>query len=154
MNFKFLRFSSAILFLLLSKYCSAGDIVIKNNPTEKVVVFGNSKIKLTLDYNNKCNISGMEVNGQTVISGSAGIFSSVRTATNTYSSLKLISDPVIKINQNTVTVSNIKYGNNEELVIENWKFNISETEIRLDIERNIPKALIVEEAAFPSFNFR
>jgi len=153
MNFKFLRFSSAILFLLLSKYSSAGDIVIKNNPTEKVVVFGNSKIKLTLDYNNKCNIPGMEVNGQTVISGSAGIFSSVRTATNTYSSLKLISDPVIKINQNTVTVSNIKYGNNEELVIENWKFNISETEIRLDIERNIPKALIVEEAAFPSFNF-
>jgi hypothetical protein len=153
MNFKFLRFSSAILFLLLSKYCSADDIVIKNNPTEKVVVFGNSKLQLTLDYNRKCNVSGMEVNGQHVISGSAGIFSSVRTATNTYSSLKLISDPVIKINQNTVTVSNIKYGNNEELVIENWKFNISETEIRLDIERNIPKALIVEEAAFPSFNF-
>ena len=153
MSFKSFLASSVIIFMFLSKYCIAGDIIVKNNQSEKVIVFGNSKIKLTLDYNGKCNISGLDVNGQSVISGSAGIFSSIRTATNTYSSLKLISDPVVKTGQNTVTVSNIKYGNNEETVIENWRFTVSDKEIRFDIDRNIPKAMIVEEAAFPSFNF-
>jgi hypothetical protein len=153
MNYKSLRLASVILFLLFCDFCFAGIIVVKNNQAEKVVVFGNSKIKLTLDYNGKCNISGLDVNGQSVISGSAGMFSSIRTPGNTYSSLNLPSDPDVKTSQNTVTVSNIKYGNNEETVIENWKFVISETDIRLDIERDIPKALIVEEAAFPSINF-
>lgn len=143
MNFYFLRISSAILFMLLSRYCIAGDIVIKNNPSEKVVVFGNSKIKLTLDYNGKCNIKELDVNGQPVVSGSSGIFASVRTAVNTYSTLKLSSEPAVKTGQNTVTVSNITYGNNEDTVIENWKFIITETEVRLDIERNIPKAMVV-----------
>ncbi len=90
MKLKFIRFELIIIILFASVVCYAGNIVIKNNSQDKVVIFGNSKIMVTLDYNGKCNISELKVNGQTVISGSAGIFSEIRTATNTYSTLKLI----------------------------------------------------------------
>lgn len=142
-----------IFFLFPFIFSNAGAIVIKNNSSDKVIVFGNGKITITLDYNRKCNISGFDVNGQSVISGPAGIFSSIKTSTGTYSTLRLTSVPTIKIGENTVNVNNIEYGNKDETVIENWNFLITESDIKFNIERNFPKPLSIEEAAFPSINF-
>jgi hypothetical protein len=153
MNNKFCRLGSIVLFLFFSEFCSAGDIVINNNSSTRVITFGNSRIMITLDYNGKCNISVLNVNGQTVISGPAGVFSSIKTSTGTYSTLNLIAEPVISTGKNSVSVNNIRYGNDDEQVTENWKFIITENDIRFDIERAFPKPLSIEEAAFPSFNF-
>ncbi|MEJ2617408.1 MAG: hypothetical protein P8Z35_20820 [Ignavibacteriaceae bacterium] len=117
------------------------------------MTFGNSKIMLTLDYNKKCNISELRVNGQTVVSGSAGIFSEIKTSDGEFNTLKLKSVPEIKIEANSVDVNNIKYGNDETTIIENWRFIISESDIKFKIERNISRPLIIEDAGFPSFNF-
>src|SRR5664279_1877370 len=115
MNFKCWRFGLIILFLFTHAITEAAEIDIKNNPLEKVIVFGNSKITLTLNYSGKCTISRLTVNGQSVISGPAGIFSAITTSTGSYSTLKLASDPTINIGKNTVRVSNITYGNKDEL---------------------------------------
>ena len=153
MEHKFFREAVVVLFLFTFLKCNAGNIIINNNPSVREIVFGNGKIMITLDYKGKCNISSLAVNGQSVISGTEGIFSSIKTSTGTYSTLNLISVPSIKTGNNTVTVSNIKYGNNEDVIIEKWNFLISESDIRFDIERDFPKPLHIEEAAFPSFNF-
>ncbi|MDP4185664.1 MAG: hypothetical protein Q8862_10955 [Bacteroidota bacterium] len=153
MNIKYYRFGIIVILLVTSIFCNAGSIIIKNNLQDKVITFGNGKIMIVLDYNGKCDISGLNVNGQSVISGPAGIFSSIRTSSNTYSTLKLSSVPTAKISNNQVTISNIKYGNNEEIVIENWNFIITENDIKFNIERSFPKSITIEEAAFPSFNF-
>jgi len=153
MKINCLGFKLITLFLFTTFFCHAGDIIIKNNPLDKTVIFGNSKIMMTLDYNQKCNISNVIINGQTVISGPAGIFSEIKTASNTYSTLKLTIQPTIKIGQNTVSIKNIKYGNDEEPATENWNFTITDNDIKFEIERNLPKAITVEEAAFPSFKF-
>lgn len=153
MNNKFCRLGTIILFLFIGEFCNAGDIVINNNSSIKVITFGNARIMITLDYNGKCNISGLNVNGQSVISGPAGIFSSIRTATSTYSTLNLTAVPIINTGKNSVSIRNIKYGSDEDQVIENWNFIITDNDIRFDIERTFPKPLSIEEAAFPSFNF-
>lgn len=153
MNFKYYRLGLLLIFLITGIFCNAENILIKNNVVDKIVVFGNSKIILTLDYNEKCNISELKVNGQSVISGTKGVFSEIRTSNKTISSLKLMSVPSIKIGNNTVIISNIIYGNNEETVIETWNFIITERDIKFEIERAFPKALAVKEVAFPSFNF-
>ncbi len=142
-----------LIFIFTSMVCNAGGIVIKNNVMDKVIVFGNKEIMITLDYNEKCNISELNINGQTVISGPDGIFSEFKTSTNTYSTLNLTSLPEVKIGENIVTVNNIKYGNNEETISENWKFSITESSIKFDIERNFPESFIIEDAGFPSFKF-
>jgi hypothetical protein len=142
-----------ILLVFTSIFCNAGDIVIKNNLPDKVITFGNSHMRITLDYKLKCAVTGITVDGRPVISGPSGIFSSLRTSANTYSTLKLISVPTVKTSENTVAISNIKYGDNEETTNEKWNFIISGNDIRLEIERTFQKPLSIEEASFPSFNF-
>jgi len=153
MKIKFRRFEAVLLFLMSCMFCHAGDIVIHNNPRDKTVIFGNNKMTITLDYNQKCTVTGLVLNGQKVISGPAGIFSEIRTPGNTYSTLKLITDPVITIGKNSVTLSHILYGDTEGIAEEKWSFLLTETTIRLEIERTLPKPLTIEEAAFPSFQF-
>jgi hypothetical protein len=153
MTLKCRQFGLIIVFLVTSTFCNAGNIIIKNSQQDKVITFGNSKITITLDYNEKCAVIGLIVDGRSVIEGSGGIFSSMKTSTNTYSTRKLLSVPTITIDDNTVTISNIKYGDKEEIALEKWTFILNGNDIRFEIERTFPKTLVVEEAAFPSFNF-
>jgi hypothetical protein len=131
---------------IISKYYPD---LLKSN----VIVFGNDKIKLTLDYNGKCNVSKLDVNNQNVISGSSGIYSEIRTSTNTFSTLSLLSPPKITSRTNAIFVSDIIYGEKENPITENWKFTVYEENIILEIEREIKKDLLVEEVSFPSFYF-
>ena len=153
MKLKCCQFGLIIISLATSIFCKAGDIIIKNNSLDKVITFGNSKIRITLDYNRKCAVTGLTVNGHSVISGPDGILSEIKTSANTNSTLKLLSAPAIKIGENTVSINNIEYGNIDETAIEKWNFVITENDIKLEIERLFPKSIVVEEAAFPSFNF-
>ncbi|GEO08379.1 hypothetical protein [Segetibacter aerophilus] len=127
--------------------------VIVNSAKNKTITFGNRKIKLTLDYNQKANVSALEVNGQKVIDGNAGIYSEVRTASTTYSSLHTNSSPALAVTENTVRVSNVSYGNNDLIISETWKFIIRDNDIKMDVERTFSKPALVEEVALPSFNF-
>ena len=152
-NLKFIRFELLAAFLFAAIYCHAGDVFIKNNQADKSLVFGNGEIIITLDYDRKCVVSDLKVRGQTVISGPEGIFSSITTSTNTYSTLKINSIPKITFSTNTVTINNIEYGDKEAGIKEDWKFVITGSDIRFEIKRNFPKQLAVEEVALPSFSF-
>lgn len=129
----------------------AQNAFITNKTDDKLVTFGNDKIKVTVDYNKKCNISNLEINKETVISSSAGMFSQIRTSKASYSTLHLEVSPAIKTTANKVEFNGIKYGGG--VVTENWKFVISDSTISLTIERAFSKSLAVEEVSFPSINF-
>jgi hypothetical protein len=137
----------------ISVPCLAQSVVTNNDRKNKKITFGNPKIKLTLDYNSKANISSLVVNGQKVIEGTAGIYSEVRTASGLYSSLHTTSTPRITTAINTIKVAGISYGNNDLTVTENWKFTVTDKDIKFDVDRTFSKATLVEEVALPSFNF-
>jgi hypothetical protein len=61
MKLKYCQFGLILLFLVICLFCRAGEIFIKNSPVDKVVTFGNSKIRITLDYNGKCMVTGLTV---------------------------------------------------------------------------------------------
>jgi predicted RNA-binding protein associated with RNAse of E/G family len=83
MKFKLLRFGLMLILLITCTFCNTGDIVIKNNSRNKIITFGNKKIRITLDYNEKCAVTNLYINGESVISGPSGIFSEITTSTNT-----------------------------------------------------------------------
>ena len=142
-----------VLFLNWITISFAQVYPFNNNTQQKTATFGNDKIQLTLDYNGKANISSFIVNGQHVIDGDSGIYSSVRTNVATYSSLQLMSNPKILMANNIVTVSAIQYGDKNLVVTENWKFVITKHDITFSIDRTLSKAIMVEEASFPTFHF-
>ena len=147
------KISLFFLFFNLYNNCVAQEFIVKNDTKNKVITFGNEKIRLTLDYNAKANISSMTVNGQNIIESAAGIFSGIRTASKSYSSLNIQSSPTLQTTGNTIKIYNIFYGDKSVVINETWKFTISENDIKFTIDRNISKPTIVEEASFPSFNF-
>lgn len=94
---------STILILLIAflvfqfpGFGEAQQIITKNDAKSKVITFGNSKICVTLDYNQKCNISCLEVNGQKVVEGRSGIFTQIKALNKTYSTLNLYAFPKLR----------------------------------------------------------
>lgn len=153
MNFKG-RYPGLILVLLFACFFGySGNIVINNNISDKVITFGNLRLRLVLDYNRKCYVTDLIVNGQTVISGPDGIFSAITTSADTFSTLKLTSDPLVETGENSITISNISYGNADESVTETWNFMISENNIKFEITRKFHNRMTVREVAFPTFSF-
>jgi len=144
----------SFLLVLFTCFSASGQIRISDQSVGKVVVLGNSKLQITLDYDLKCVVTDLLVNQEPVLQPGSGIFSEIRTSGNTFSSRKLNTSPEIKTTKNTVVLSNIIYGEGKSQVRENWTFYIDESDIRLSIERTVPDTFVAEEAAFPSVNFK
>jgi len=150
-----------LLCLILLGYFSGNSVesiaqiaAINNNITEKKVVFGNGRIKMTLDYNQKANVSSLIINGQQVIQDDAGIYSLIKTQDSTYSTLQLLTQPEVKISANTIILSAITYGDKANPINETWTFNIIADSIEFNISRTISKSVTAEKVSLPVFTFK
>lgn len=148
-----IRCSFIVLLIGFSAACFAQMPIMKHDAQKKYITFGNKKIRLTLDYNEKANISSMDVNGQNVISGNAGIYSEIKTAAANYSSLNLTSSPKVETTNRTIKLSNILYGDKNITINETWNFIITNNDIKFHVDRSFSKASMVEEVSLPTFNF-
>ncbi|MBB3058939.1 alpha-L-rhamnosidase-related protein [Mucilaginibacter gotjawali] len=117
--------------------------------SKKDITINASGIQMVLNYDHQASITSLTVGGQTVISGAGGVFTSVTMDGTVYSSQHLNTSPVLLKTKNTIKLNGIQYGP----VTENWTFTISSQNIKWRIERSNTKALKVDEAAFPAFNF-
>src|SRR5688500_10267635 len=126
-----IRLLLACLLFNIAITCPAQ--VLRNDAQKKSITFGNKKLLLTLDYNERANISSLVVNGELVIESTAGIFSQIKTASGIYSSLHLTVTPSLVVTNNTINLNGIKYGGNGLLITENWKFTVSPNDIFFDV---------------------
>ncbi len=149
----FLLLTCSVCLVISMSNGVAQAISIHNNNKEKIIVFGNGKIQLALNYNKKASISLLTVNGQPVIEDNAGIYSEISTKEAVYSSLRVSSDPVIKTYGHTISVTGIQYGDGKLSINETWLFTISNEHIKFDIIRTLSKAVVAEKAALPVFMF-
>lgn len=155
LNITFWRLPLLYTFCLIGfvAHSQVQTVKIRQDTTAKTVTFGNEKMRITLDYHKKANIALLTVNGQQVIQGSAGIYSTIRTRTATYSTLQLPSDPVVKISNHTIRVTGIRYGDKDLDINENWTFTISDSDIRWDMDRTLSKDILAEKVGFPVLIF-
>ncbi len=151
-NRSFLKLT--FLIILYGCFSASGQIRLEDYPNEKKVVFGNSKLQMTLDYNSKCVVTEMKINDESVLDNQSGIFSEIRTSSSNFSTRNLDSLPKINVAADKVIVSNIHYGNDRIQVNEIWTFCITNEDIKLNIDRTVPNSFIAEEVAFPSVNFK
>lgn len=147
---------SLLIFLYslsLTSLVMAQSIKTLNDSNSKTISFGNQKLKLTLDYNRKANISLLEVNGQKVMEGKAGIYSEIKTASGIYNTLNLSTQPIISIDKNIIKIKGIRYGDKDVIINETWEFITSEKDVKFNVERSFSNPATIEEASIPSFNF-
>jgi hypothetical protein len=119
----------------------------------KEITVGNAKITMTLDYGAQVSITSLSINGQNVINGPDGIFTSVSVNGITYSSLYLKQIPILIKSGNNIQIRNIDYGNNSFTIKENWLFVVNGKTIKWTIERSCDKQVKADESSAPVFNF-
>jgi hypothetical protein len=141
-------------FLSLNFISVAQTTKISNDMERKKIVFGNDKISMELDYNQKADISAVALNGQKIIEDGAGIYSAIRTKEATYSTLQLLAEPSVKVSNNTISVSGISYGDKTVSINETWTFTVTNDNIRFDIERILSKPIVAEQLSAPVFVFK
>ncbi len=117
------------------------------------ITISSPKISLVIDCLNKAVISSVVVNGEQVVGSVDGVYTSVKAAGITYSSLQSNSTPVVVETPQFVKLSDIKYGSESFTVSENWIFTKKNNSIDWSIERTVSNPLLIEEAALPVFNF-
>jgi hypothetical protein len=151
-----------IKLTLLYTFCLIGlqtpaqaqTVKIKQDINARTVVFGNEKMSVTLDYNEKANITSLTINGQQVIYGDAGIYSTLQTQTTNYNTLQLSADPAIRMTDNTLRVTSINYGDKDLNIDETWTFTISDNDIQWDMERTLSKDILAEKVGSPVLIFK
>jgi hypothetical protein len=141
------------LFLINGTFVN-GQVTFDNRQAEKIIVFGNSRLKMMLDYDSKCIVGKLDVNGEQVLRENSGIFSSIRMKDADFSTRVLNNSPEIRISKNKLTISKIKYGLNNNPVSEVWTFIVTDDNIKFDIERTITAPIAVEEVSFPCINYK
>jgi len=119
----------------------------------KEVPISNSRIMMMLNYRTEACITSLTINGQKVISGPGGIFTSISIDGKTYCSLHLKQTPTLIRGGNTIKINGIVYGNDSFDIKENWLFVITDKNIKWTIERSCDKLLKPDELATPIFNF-
>ena len=132
-------------------YCSL--ILLPVLSVAKEIIISNPKVSMTINYGDRACITSLIINGQKVINGADGVFTSVRIGGNTYSSLQLKQAPVVLRTGNILRINGIDYGNNNLHIKENWVFTISDKSIKWVIERSTNEPLTLDESATPTFNF-
>ncbi|MGN6299353.1 MAG: alpha-L-rhamnosidase-related protein [Ginsengibacter sp.] len=147
-----------LLFLIIAVLSNhnvgnAQSIFIQPDPKTETVTIRNSNLKIVVNYNHDCRVSAMEVNGINVMAGNKGIYSAIQTKGKTFSTLQLKNSPKVKILKNSVEINDIIYGDNNIAIHENWKFIVSDSNIKFSISRTFPKSLEAESVSFPAMEF-
>ena len=132
----------------------AQSINIKNDKSEKKIIFSNEKLKAVLNYDREINISSFIINGEEVIAGDSGIYSMVKTNGHLFSTLSLMKVPQVEVSGSIIQINNIVYGNNDTNIEESWTIIITKDSIKLNISRHCPEDMIAEKTSFPVFNFK
>ncbi len=109
-------------------------------------------LSLRLNYGNQCILDQVVVNGRQVISPD-GVNSGVLVGGEWRTTRKGIRSPQAVVRNNTLTVKNIIFGVAGSEVSETWVFIVRANHILWRISRSYPQKVVLEDAAFPAWNF-
>lgn len=143
-------------FLLLNLSVSSQKIsLIAHDKNKKIIALSDSAKDLIIqvNYSNGCKLNKMMVMGNEVLGKGNTAYSGFHLGDELFSSKESISTPAITIKNNLVTVNNIKFGNKEFSVEEEWIFVVNKNDIQWQINRHYLNDGIIAENDFPCWQF-
>ncbi len=83
----------------------------------------------------------------------SGVFTSIKTETEQYSSLESTEQAKVLVKGNRVEISNIVFGDEEMSVTETWIFTLNDKQILWNIKRKYNQGGRLDNMAMPAWNF-
>jgi hypothetical protein len=112
---------------------------------------GQGQLALRLNYDGRCVLEHVTVRGREVAGDAAG-FTGIRQAGRWFTTTN-IATPVVTADNDTVTVTGIQFGGSGNEIHETWQFTVGQNEIIWRITRKYSSAAVLEDTAFPGWNF-
>lgn len=141
------------IFLFLSqKACFAFGIIHHTETKTITITTADKRLSITIDYSNGCIIQQLNIKGKNTLSPS-GVYTGIRTQSGAFSSADRAATITAAAHANSATISGISYGDSEIGVAETWQFNVDGSKINWVITRTYNRSAILEDMAFPQWNF-
>jgi hypothetical protein len=150
-----------LAFLLLAVWLS-GDIFVRAAGTGAIhqdaerktvtVTDGQGGLALRLNYDSRCVLDQVQVRGREVAAES-GVATGVRSDGKWFTTRTGIAEPAVAIHGNTLTVTGIVFGEPGKEIHETWKFTPQADGIVWRITRKYSTPAVLEDAAFPEWDF-
>jgi hypothetical protein len=159
-TFKHLRrYLSVVLFLsvflLAAPSASASGLgAIQIDRPQKLVTLtdGQGDLVLRLNYNGRCILDQVIVRGHQVAADS-GVCTGIRENGQWFTTRDLPT-PAVSARKSTMTVTGITFGPPANQIHEIWQFTVEPHQIIWRINRKYPTDSLLEDAAFPEWDFR
>lgn len=147
------------LFCVFTLGFLAGSITLAlsqsiHQDTERKLVTlsdGLGRLALQLNYDGHCVLDQVSVCGREVV-GDSGVYTGVREGDRWFST-KNIATPSVTVDKDTVTVTGIQFGTPGTEIHETWRFKVESNQIIWRITRKYPSDAVLEDTAFPEWNF-
>jgi hypothetical protein len=155
-NFFSNGFLLPVLFFLSSfQMLPKTEALVKHDKQNGVVVIhsSNGRLVFQLKYIDGCFFDRVEVSGKQVVDTKKGISTAVKVDGKWYSSRDKSSLPIVKMDENSVLVEQIRYGNQDFQVEESWKLTAMEDAVEWEIQRRIKGVGMLEDAACAEWVF-
>ncbi len=143
-----------VLFLLVAPLYLIAQKGVDHDITKRVISIHtqNENLRMEINYKDGLYISKLYIKGVNRLS-SSGVYTDFLTDTSVYTSKRLLAAPKISIHNNVVRITNILYGDGNNNVEEAWLFLRNDTSIEWKLTRKYLKDAILEDIAFPKWNF-
>ncbi len=131
-----------------------GQESIHQDPEHKLITLsdGQGQLVLRLNYDGRCVLDQVIVRGREV-AGDAGVYTGIRAGGEWFTT-ENIATPHVATTKDTLTITGIAFGPPEVQVHETWRFTVTPDGIVWRIIRKYPTDAILDDAAFPEWNFQ
>jgi len=155
-NIKKMRCGAFLFFasLIAAVTASASEPgTIQIDQAQKLVTLadGQGDLGLRLSYDGRCILDQVIVRGHQVAADS-GVYTGVRENGQWFTTRDLAT-PVVSTRKNTLSVAGITFGPQGSEIHETWQFTVEPDQIIWHINRRYPKDALLDDAAFPEWNF-
>ena len=138
-----------------SSALAAGQGSIQQDAERKLVTLsdGQGQLTLRLNYYGRCVLDQVIVRGREV-EATSGVDSGISLAGHWITTQSDLATPRVAISKDTLTVTQIVFGQPGSEIQESWQFTVKADRIVWRITRNYSKATTLEDSAFPEWDFR
>lgn len=128
---------------------------VNHDSSKKSILLSNTPgtLSLRIDCGEKCLIDQAFVRGTQILAESSGAFTAVNVGGARPSSLSLLKNPLVSVEKELATISDIRFGNNVLQIEEQWSFRVRNDSVFWRIERIYHGKTEADEILLPLWNF-
>jgi hypothetical protein len=127
--------------------------VVHNVKAKTIIIeTADKSLSILIDYNKGCFIKRLLIKGQNTLS-EAGVYTGFRINETPLTSSDKSSGVKVAAGSNSVSISNISFGQASFGVTESWSFDVKGSQIIWKIHRENNNAATLQDMAMPKWNF-